>query len=371
MWQEEREKGTEDPEQCRHLHTDHRGSTKLIRRTFCKDCSTYIDATSKELDNELEYTVVPSEEEQNLISKFADHSKISKQGLINTAQLLLSEAKKVEEGEYSMIAAGNLFIDCADRVVEAAGYSSATQPSRYVAWTDSGTWPNFMPDGVEDFVNADGHLGWYDTTTGAESFDGCKTWWHSDGRPFEWTMSEDIVAQAVAEVPLRRLRARSRSRDNDEVKPTWTLPGRGHIRSRVSMKEVRAARHHASHLQHGPGWPGPVSVASPPRQHEQAPVPNKAGEKVSCHNQMVLMKDIQATQLRVVDPYEDPHIWAVVDDGCNSSCHTKLWRKNADKKLAKLNLQCHMESSETTTFKGVGERKTAGKWRIPFGIQSA
>jgi len=60
MWQEERETGTEDPEQCRHLHTDHRGSTKLIRRTFCKDCSTYIDAISKELDNELEYTVVPS-----------------------------------------------------------------------------------------------------------------------------------------------------------------------------------------------------------------------------------------------------------------------------------------------------------------------
>jgi len=300
--------------------------------------------------------------------------------LINTAQLLLSEAKKLEEGEYSMIAAGNLFIDCADRVVEAAGYSSATQPSCYVAWTDSGTWPNFMPDGVEDFLNADGHPGWFDTTTGAESYDGCKTWWHSDGRPFEWHMSEAIVAQAVAEVPMihagRRLRARSRSRDNDEVKPTWTLPGRGHIRSRVSMKEVRAARHHASHLQHDPGWPGPVSLASPPRQHEQAlreevlyrqheqaPVPNKAGEKV------VLMKDKQATQLRVVDPYEDPHIWAVVDDGCNSSCHTKLWRKNADMKLAKLNFQCHLESSEMTTFKGVGEKKTTGKWRIPFGIQ--
>ena len=92
-------------------------------------------------------------------------------------------------------------------------------------------------------------------------------------------------------------------------------------------------------------------------------MPNKAGEKV------VLMKVIQASQLRVVDPYEDPHIWAVVDDGCNSSCHTKLWRKNADMKLAKLNFQCHLESSEMTTFKGVGEKKTTGKWRIPFGIQ--
>jgi hypothetical protein len=47
VWQEEREKGTEHPEHCRHLHTDLRGSTKLIRRTFCKDCNTHIDAISK------------------------------------------------------------------------------------------------------------------------------------------------------------------------------------------------------------------------------------------------------------------------------------------------------------------------------------
>ncbi len=77
----------------------------------------------------------------------------------------------------------------------------------------------------------------------------------------------------------------------------------------------------------------------------------------------VLMKEIQATQLRIVDPYEDPHIWAVVDDGCNSSYHTRLWRDNAEKKFAKLNFQCHFVSSETTTLKGVGEKKTIGKWR--------
>ena len=36
---------------------------------------------------------------------------------------------------------------------------------------------------------------------------------------------------AGVEVPLRRLRATSRSHDDEEVKPTWCLPGRGHIKS--------------------------------------------------------------------------------------------------------------------------------------------
>ena len=57
------------------------------------------------------------------------------------------------------------------------------------------------------------------------------------------------------------------------------------------------------------------------------------------------------------------------DHSCNSSCHTRLWRENAEKRLANLNFQCHLESSETTTFKGVGEKKTTGKWRIPLGLQ--
>ena len=99
------------------------------------------------------------------------------------------------------------------------------------------------------------------------------------------------------------------------------------------------------------------------QQISGAPVPNKAGEKV------VLMKEMQAAQSRIVDPYEDPHIWAVVDDGCNSSCHTRLWREKAEKKLAQLNFQCHLESSEMTTFKVVGEEKATGKWRIPLGLQ--
>ena len=43
-----RKKPTENPETCRHLDTDSRGSNVEVHRTFCKDCGTYIDCVSQE-----------------------------------------------------------------------------------------------------------------------------------------------------------------------------------------------------------------------------------------------------------------------------------------------------------------------------------
>ena len=37
--------------------------------------------------------------------------------------------------------------------------------------------------------------------------------------------------------------------------------------------------------------------------------------------------------LPVVDILEDPGIWACLDEGCNSNCHGKIWRENAEMKL--------------------------------------
>lgn len=37
--------------------------------------------------------------------------------------------------------------------------------------------------------------------------------------------------------------------------------------------------------------------------------------------------------LRVVDMMSDPGAQAILDEGCNMTCHSKPWRKNADQKL--------------------------------------
>ena len=49
-----------------------------------------------------------------------------------------------------------------------------------------------------------------------------------------------------------------------------------------------------------------------------------------------LALDVQTTQLRVVDPYRDPHIWAIVDDACNSCAHGEFWMKDAIEKWKKI-----------------------------------
>ena len=78
-------------------------------------------------------------------------------------------------------------------------------------------------------------------------------------------------------------------------------------------------------------------------------------------------KDRQATHLRVVDPFNDPGIWAVVDDGCNSCCHSTLWHEDAKRKWRKLGMQSYLISSQPTKFNGVGQSTTAGQVQSTIG----
>ena len=38
---------------------------------------------------------------------------------------------------------------------------------------------------------------------------------------------------------------------------------------------------------------------------------------------------------RTVNPYEDEGVWVLLDDGCNTPCHSKRWAENARMKLVK------------------------------------
>ena len=40
--------------------------------------------------------------------------------------------------------------------------------------------------------------------------------------------------------------------------------------------------------------------------------------------------------LEIVDIFEDDRVWAVPDGGCNSTCHSPLWRRNAEEMWAKM-----------------------------------
>ena len=73
--------------------------------------------------------------------------------------------------------------------------------------------------------------------------------------------------------------------------------------------------------------------------------------------------------LPVVDIYQSSGVYAVLDEGCNSTVHGTEWISNAAKKLSNLEYSTRFSSNAARTFKGLsGETETLGGRRIPFSI---
>ena len=81
---------------------------------------------------------------------------------------------------------------------------------------------------------------------------------------------------------------------------------------------------------------------------------------------------VRVDTLPVVDmlsPEED-HIWGALDEGCNSTCHSKAWGELAEDRLRVFGLTFPWIDGSTKSFAGLGSStKTLGKRNLPFCIQ--
>ena len=80
-------------------------------------------------------------------------------------------------------------------------------------------------------------------------------------------------------------------------------------------------------------------------------------------------EDVGAMNLPVVDPYNSPYVWCIVDEGCNACTHSKRWMDDARRKWRKLGFDAYQVSSTPTTFNGVGTGLTTGRHKIPIGLR--
>ena len=80
-------------------------------------------------------------------------------------------------------------------------------------------------------------------------------------------------------------------------------------------------------------------------------------------------KDRCTTSLRVVDPFDDPHVWVIIDEGCNSCTHSDAWRINTQEKLANIGFKAYLKDKKITNFSGVGSAPSTGKWVFPCRFQ--
>ena len=74
-------------------------------------------------------------------------------------------------------------------------------------------------------------------------------------------------------------------------------------------------------------------------------------------------------ELPLVDPQKDDwNLWALLDEGCNSTCHGEQWRIHAQAVLKRRGYAPVRLSDNKSSFSGIGEATCTGRWRFPIGL---
>ena len=83
--------------------------------------------------------------------------------------------------------------------------------------------------------------------------------------------------------------------------------------------------------------------------------------------------DCVAIHLEARDMYDenDPNVYVVLDEGCNSTCHSQHWSNMASEKLQKLGYDMPWTDQTPKSFTGLGagDWATVGSRKIPFALQ--
>ena len=80
-------------------------------------------------------------------------------------------------------------------------------------------------------------------------------------------------------------------------------------------------------------------------------------------------EQVSEPALPLVDPLEDhDNIWVMLDEGCNTTCHGRRWRQNAESVLSKHGLRMLRVSDASGSFRGIGSSRCTGRYKLPFAL---
>ena len=81
-------------------------------------------------------------------------------------------------------------------------------------------------------------------------------------------------------------------------------------------------------------------------------------------------QDLVYMNFETVDIARSSHVFAVLDEGCNSTCHSKAWAVDAEARLARLGYSMPLKDDSCKSFAGLGSgnTKTEGVRSIPFSL---
>ena len=74
-----------------------------------------------------------------------------------------------------------------------------------------------------------------------------------------------------------------------------------------------------------------------------------------------------------IDMYSGRDVYCILDEGCNSSCHSSKWVEDATRKLNALGYDFPFKTTESKSFAGLGSKgsKTEGLKTVPFSLRFA
>ena len=81
------------------------------------------------------------------------------------------------------------------------------------------------------------------------------------------------------------------------------------------------------------------------------------------------MKEFQNVDLEVIDPMKHEGVWAIPDDGCNSTTHGGKWGQDANKKFRKKGVELKLVAEKGTSFSGIGKARAKGQYKLPLCVK--
>ena len=129
----------------------------------------------------------------------------------------------------------------------------------------------------------------------------------------------------------------------------------------------------------GPGDAAPGASSAPRTAQGKRPPPQPPSSSSGSQNVALAGCDVsyqsdlvRVDNLPVVDMWspDEDHIWGALDEGCNSTCHSKAWGELAEDRLRHYGLTFPWINSSAKSFAGLGSSTTTlGKRNLPFCIQ--
>ena len=273
-----------DPSHCPHVNTDHRGSTKTVHRTYCKDCKQVVEEMPQESWRERQGLGRAAESASHHTAQVAARAIISENIVVSVAQ-----ARQIAALAQRLMERTILQAEASGVMVPATALLSATEDAI---------------DAVTQAPQAEG---------GAQAF------------------------MAVLEDDIPDVLASDSDDDDDDVSTS------------VASDDADESDDSSDGY-----YPRGIVIDDPE-------------ELDSCA--FSLTPDSGPADLPWVNIFEDEDVWAVLDEGCNSTCHGTRWAEDAEKKFNKKGWKCPWVHHRGKEYSGVGNETTIGKRNWPFAFE--